>query len=355
MGGNKQYMTKEMEDLELIAKSSLAWENYKGKTVLVTGATGLIGSLVVKAILYYNRLNNGNISVVAAIRNEKKAEKIFADFLKDTNLCLLACDVTKGISVDREVDYIIHTVSLTASKMMVEHPVLTIETSYQGTRNILELAVEKKVKGMVYVSSMEVYGKPDPNLEYIKEKDLGYIDLTNVRSSYSEGKRICECLCTAYAAEYGVSVRIARLAQTFGAGILETDTRVYAQFAKSALKGEDIILHTDGMSEGNYCYTRDVVKALLMLGYSGEDGESYNIVNEASHMKIKEMANLVANDIMGGKIKVLFDIPESDKVYGYAPAVKMHLSSKKMNALGWTAEVGMKDAYIRMISDLKNV
>ena len=206
---------------------------------------------------------------------------------------------------------------------------------------------------MVYVSSMEVYGRTDEKLEKVTENDLGYIDLTNVRSCYSEGKRICECLCTAYASEYQIPVRVARLAQTFGAGIHADDNRVYAQFARSALKGENIVLHTDGMSEGNYCYTRDVIIALLFLAYSGKNGEAYNIVNEKSHMTIKEMASLVADDIMEGKIKVIYDIPNSDKVYGYAPSVKMHLSAKKMKSLGWVAEVDMKEAYMRMINDLK--
>ena len=169
---------------------------------------------------------------------------------------------------------------------------------------------------------------------------------------YSEGKRICECLCTAYASEYNVPVRSARLAQTFGAGILENDNRVYAQFARSAIQKEDIVLHTDGTSEGNYCYTRDVVKALLILGYAGRAGEAYNIVNEKSHMQIREMAEMVTEQIAGGEIKVVYDIPESAKVYGYAPPVKMHLSADKMRELGWEAEVDMKEAYLRMMHDM---
>ena len=110
----------------------------------------------------------------------------------------------------------------------------------------MDLAVDKKIEGMVYVSSMEVYGIPDEKKEYITEKDLGYIELENVRSSYSEGKRICECLCNAYAAEFGLPVKSARLAQTFGAGVLQEDNRVYAQFARSAMKKENLVLRTDG-------------------------------------------------------------------------------------------------------------
>lgn len=342
----------QQEDLELIMESDISFEKYQGSTVFITGATGLIGSSLVRCFLCGNRKKHLDIHIVAAVRDENKASKLFGDLLKRTELEIYIDDIAKPVCYEGRIDYIFHTVSVTASKMMVEHPVCTLETSYQGTLHMLELAREKHVKGMVYVSSMEVYGIPDVSLKEVTEKDLGYIDIENVRSSYSEGKRVCECLCTAFAAEYGVPVRSARLAQTFGAGILESDNRVYVQFARSAINREDIILHTEGTSEGNYCYIRDVLKALLILGYSGNNGEPYNIVNENSHMQIREMARLVAEEICDGNISVKFDIPESALTYGYAPAVKMRLSGEKMRALGWSPEVDMIEAYQRMIYDM---
>ena len=298
-------MEKSMEemDLEYIANSDLEWSKYKNKTIFVTGATGLIGSLLVKAFAYYNCLHQGNIKIIGLIRNEEKAKRIYGKWYNNYGIHLMIGDIEQIPVIAGDVDYIFHTVSITASKMMVQHPVLTIQTSYMGTKNVLDLAVDKKIEGMVYVSSMEVYGIPDEKKEYITEKDLGYIELENVRSSYSEGKRICECLCNAYAAEFGLPVKSARLAQTFGAGVLQEDNRVYAQFARSAMKKENLVLRTDGSSEGNYCYTRDVIRALLLLGYSGKVGEAYNVVNEKSHMTIREMAELVANDVSNGEIK----------------------------------------------------
>lgn len=344
--------SKQQEDLEMIAQSAVEFENYRGKTVFVTGATGLVGSLLVKAFLCVNRLKDCDIRVVAAVRNRKKAENIYGKLLERKDLKLYIGDVAEPTNYEGTVDYIFHTASVTASKTMVEHPVLTIETAYQGTRNMLEFAREKQVSGMVYVSSMEVYGRPDASSESVKEADLGYVDLANVRSGYPEGKRICECLCNAYAAEYQLPVRSARLAQTFGAGVLESDNRVYAQFARSAMEGQDIVLHTDGTSEGNYCYTRDVIKALLILGYKGENGGAYNVVNEHTHMQIREMAALVSEKIAKGKIKVVFDIPESALKYGYAPSVKMKLSNAKMCALGWAPEVDLPEMYERMMADM---
>lgn len=344
--------SKQQEDLEIIVESGLEFERYSDSTIFITGATGLIGSLLVKTFLCANRLKGYHIHVVAAVRNEKKAKAVFGELLNREDLELYIRDIIEPIEFVSDIDFIFHTASITASKLMVEHPVMTIDTAYQGTLNIMDLARRKKVQGVVYISSMEVYGNPQNDLEYIEEKNLGYIDLTNVRSSYSEGKRICECLCTAFASEYNVPVTVARLAQTFGAGVLESDNRVYAQFAKSVINNTDIVLHTDGTSEGNYCYTRDVVKALILLGYEGKKGESYNIVNERTHMQIREMAALVADEIADGKIKVIFDIPDSVLKYGYAPSIKMRLSGSKIKELGWNPEVDLREMYERMIFDM---
>ena len=179
---------------------------------------------------------------------------------------------------------------------------------------------------------------------------MAYVDIGTVRSCYPEGKRMCECLCTAYASQYGVNVMSARLAQTFGAGILPTENRVFAQFARSAMKKEDIVLHTTGESEGNYVYTADAILAILLLLAKGQKGEAYNIANEESHITIRNMAEMVAGEIADHRIQVVIDIPNDSAALGYAPPVRMWLDSSKMRALGWEPKVGLKEAYQRMIA-----
>ena len=197
---------------------------------------------------------------------------------------------------------------------------------------------------------MEMYGVPDAGLPKVQEKDLGYIDILNVRSSYSEGKRIAECLCASYCDEYGVPVKIARLAQTFGAGILQQDNRVYAQFARSVLNKRDIVLHTEGKSYGNYCYTTDAIRALILLLNKGENGQAYNVCNEETTTTIADMAKMVNQEFGDGSIKVIFDIPKDQKTYGYAPDVKMCLSSEKLRMLGWIPQYSLSQMYERMIA-----
>lgn len=334
------------EDFEAVAQSDLPWEAFKGRSFVVTGATGLVGSLLVRALLYCDRVHGLGTKVYALVRSVEKAKQIFGE----TNAPeYLVADLAKDeIAGDFACDYVIHAAAVTTSKLMVSDPVGTIRTAIDGTEKLLKLAVEKKAQTFVYISSMEVYGQPKTDGK-TAEKDLGYIDISTVRSCYPEGKRMCECLCNAYAAQYGLNVKSARLAQTFGAGILPTENRVFAQFARSAVNGENIVLHTTGESEGNYVYTADAIRAILMLLVKGESGEAYNIANEQSHTTIRSMAELVAEQIAGGAIRVVLDIPQDASSLGYAPPVKMWLDASKMRALGWEPTVGLADAYRRMI------
>lgn len=334
------------EDFEAVAQSDLPWEAFKGRSFVVTGATGLVGSLLVRALLYCDRVHGLGTKVYALVRSVEKAKQIFSE----TNAPeYLVADLAKDeIAGDFACDYVIHAAAVTTSKLMVSDPVGTIRTAIDGTEKLLKLAVEKKAQAFVYISSMEVYGQPKTDGK-TAEKDLGYIDISTVRSCYPEGKRMCECLCNAYAAQYGLNVKSARLAQTFGAGILPTENRVFAQFARSAVNGENIVLHTTGESEGNYVYTADAIRAILLLLVKGESGEAYNIANEQSHTTIRNMAELVAEQIAGGAIKVVLDIPQDASSLGYAPPVKMWLDASKMRALGWEPTVGLADAYRRMI------
>lgn len=339
------------EDLENIVNSNIPLEILSNSTILITGATGLIGSQLIKALLCCNRLKNSNIKILAVVRNLEKAKQKFEDLSQNKMLKFVVNDVTTPFVIDENIDYIIHGASITNSKQMVTFPVETINTALVGTENILKLAKQKNVKKCVYLSSMEMYGSPDPTLKEVTEKDLGYIDCLNVRSCYSEGKRMVENLCVAYSHEYGVNVCIARLAQTFGAGISREESRVFAQFAKSLINGNDIVLHTTGESYGNYCYTADCVRGLIFLLAYGKTENAYNVVNPETSIQIKDMAEMIAN-MSNGKINVVFDIPEDTLKYGYAPPVKMKLNSDKLQELGWKPKYNLPEMYKRLIKSM---
>lgn len=307
---------------------------FDGKTILVTGATGLIGKLCVKSLL-----NSGyNTQVIALVRDEEKAKNIFGE---SKRLTYLVQDINQRINTTRRVDYIIHAASTTSSKDFVEKPVETIYTAINGSRNILEFAKNKRLEGMVYLSSLEIYGVNEK--ENIKEEDYGYIDILNPRSSYSESKKMVETMCISYGTEYGVPVKIARLAQTFGAGVSISDNRVFAQFAKAIINKENIVLHTKGETKRNYCYTTDAVRGIFTILTKGENNNAYNVANENSYCSISEMAHLLENEYT----KVEYKIDEVNR--GYNPTVKIALNTEKLNALGWEAKVNLKEMFDRLI------
>lgn len=339
------------EDInEIIHLSYLNWGIFKNKTFLISGGTGFLGSLLVKSLLHANDVLNTNITIFVIIRNQSKYASVFKEFLNRDDLRPIICDFEiDDVSINESIDYIIHTASITTSKIIIEKPVDVIMTSLNGTKKLLDLARKNKGCKFLYLSSMEMYGNVNRD-GWVSERDLGYIDLDNIRNVYPESKRLCEMLCKSYKQQYSVKVYVARLAQTFGAGVSKSDNRIFAQFARSVINKSNIVLHTEGKSEGNYVYSVDAVGALFLLLQKGLKGESYNVVNEKNHMTIYEMAQLVATEVSPTPLKVIIDIPSSQQTLGYAPDVRLKLSSKKLEKLGWKIGYNLTDSYQRLIT-----
>ncbi|AGK72036.1 nucleotide sugar dehydratase [Streptococcus cristatus] len=342
------------EDIKHLVSSSSILEMLNKETFLITGATGLLGNQIVRTLLEVNRQKNVQIRVLAVVRNIQKAYKQFSDLLENSSLVLLEADILSEINIDEPIDYIIHGASVTDSASFVTTPVDTIRTAMTGTENMLELARKHPIKGFLYLSSLEVYGITDPDLDTILETDSGYLDSMSVRSSYSESKRMAECLCVAYLKQYQVPIRVARLTQTFGPGVSYLDNRVFAQFARSVIEGKDIVLRTLGETVRSYCYTMDAVNALFYILLKGISGEAYNVANKTTAISIRNMAELVLELDRQNKAKLIFDIVENPEQIGYNPVMKIRLDTSKLESLGWKAEVGLADMYRRLISSMKS-
>lgn len=338
-----------LSDLAAIANEpSVPWSMLKDKTVLVTGATGLMGGLLVKAILYANQVHNNQTRVIALVRNREKAESTFSAYSACSELQFLEGDILSPLAVDGPVDYVLHAASVTQSKSFVQAPVETIKTTLWGTDNLLRFAQEHQVKSMVYLSTMEVYGAVNKEGK-ISETDFGYIDPFQIRSSYPESKQAAETLCCAYHSQYAVPIKTARLTLTFGPGIFLEDNRVFAQFCASARRNEDIVLHTPGDTERDYLYTADAITALLIILLRGQNGEAYNVANSDTYISIRDMAKLVAKECAKDKINVVIRTPADVQSLGYAPTVKINLDTQKLNDLGWSPKTDLKDMYKNLL------
>lgn len=336
-------------DIERIAQDLSNFTEIRNKTFFITGASGLIGSLIVKSLMCLNRCYQFNVSVLALVRSFEKAQVAFGDLLKNDLLHIIVGDIVKFPDIIEPIDYVIHGASITSSKEFVSQPVNTIVTAINGTHNVLELAKSKNVSSMVYLSSLEMYGTINSD-KPISEDNGGFIDPLSLRSSYSESKRMVENLCCAFSSEYGLSVKIARLTQTFGAGVKYEDNRVFGQFARSVIEKKNIILHTKGETVRNYCYTSDAVRALFYILLKGVKGTAYNVANMETGISIREMAEIAAS--FGEQTKIEFHIEDNNK-HGYNPIVKMCLDTSRLNGLGWFAEVGLSDMFHNLIKSME--
>ena len=316
------------------------------KSILITGATGLIGSSLVKNLLDRNL----PVHIIGVARSREKAEAALGEYLKRAELEMIFCDDIVNLSLEgRQIDYIIHAANPTASKFFVNNPVETMLTSVEGTSRLLAFAREAKAEGMVFLSTMEVYGTPTKGSK-IDESNIGLFDPLNARNSYPLGKLACENLCFGYASEYGVPVKVARLTQTFGPGVEYNDGRVFAEFARCAIEKRDIVLKTKGLTERCYLYTDDAVEAIITILLRGEAGQAYTVANEETYCSIYEMASMVAD-----KHGIRVEIQEDDIAkYGYANVLYMDLDTSKLKALGWKPQTDLESMFDNLIEYMSN-
>ena len=305
-------------------------------------------------LMHSEEYKQGRIKITGITRDIFRARQIF-NSTGHQELLLVEADIRDRndllSAIDSSVDYIIHCASVTQSAEMVRHPVETADSIVMGTRNMLELAKKLQIKSMVCLSSMEVYGTVGDIGRPRKEDELGEVELFSPRSCYPLGKRMAEHYCYIYQQEYGVPVKISRLAQTFGKGIRPDDNRVYMQFARAVNEGRDIVLKTMGNSMGNYCASDDAVNAVFTILYCGRDGEAYNVVNEENTMSIREMAELAAGQTAGEQIKVKIEL-EDPNMTGYAPDTGLKLSGEKLRQLGWHPSKNLAEMYRDVIRAL---
>lgn len=333
------------QDIETICSSKLIdWNKIDNHSFFITGATGLIGSLIVKSFIWRNINKNANIKMLLLVRNKKTA----IDMLGSGNNIEYIESSIENLNYNINADYIIHGASPTKSKFFTQNPVETLDISILGTKNVLEIAKNNSVKSMVYLSSMEMYGTM--KAQNVTEEKIGEIEILNTRSSYSEGKRIAELYCYSYFSEYNVPVKMCRLAQTFGPGISKNETRVFKYFADCIINKRDIILKSTGETIINYSYTTDTILGILCILINGKDGESYNIVGEKTNMTILESAEWLLKEFENKNNRI---ICECNQKNDFAPDNKMILSNQKIKTLGWKSKISLKEGYKRLIKYIK--
>ena len=343
----QQVLKQDISDF--VARCSY-WDKFKDKRIVITGATGLIGSLLVKCLDAINTRYGLGMTIYGIVRNIDKAHTVFATQSANVIIVPISDFGTLETSlVCGNIHYVVHAAAPTSSTYFVNKPVETFEGIVGLTKFALDRTMDLHCESMVYLSSLECYGEIHDDAELVTEEKQGYVDPLNARSSYSMGKRAAECLCYSYFCEYGTPVKIARLGQTFGAGVAADDNRVYAYIAKSAINGTDVFLKTDGLSQRNYCYTIDAVDAILRILTMGKDGEAYNVANEQTYISVRDMVTMVLNEFSPNNKLVI----NSGDASCYPPITKVKMSSQKLQSLGWQARYDLIEMYKRLIEWLQ--
>lgn len=327
---------------------------FRKKTILITGASGMIGRNIIKFLTKINSTYHTDIKIIAHVRNKEKAERVFKNILYRKEFQLVVSDITE-LEIQQKVDYVIHTAGVTGgSKQHLEFPMKTINTALMGTKKVLDCALENHIKGMVFLSSLEVYGDTGMNEKYIYETDGGYIDITNPRSSYSESKRMCECMCASYTKQYGVPIYIARLTASFGECVSYNDKRVFSEFAKCIIDKRDIVLKSTGETIRNYCDAEDVAIACMVLLAKGEAGQAYNVANMDTEISIKDLAEKFIYLYPESESNIIFDLSIDEKKLGYNGVMRNVLNSEKLMKLGWKPVNTLDSTIKKLVQNMKN-
>ena len=334
-----------LEDIEYVCGLDLPWEKVQGKSVLLSGATGLVGSFLVDVLM-----SNGiDCTVYALGRSEEKAKARFSKWTNDHHLVFIPYDINKPLIRNDlgTVDYVLHMASNTHPMQYSTDPIGTITTNIIGVQNMLEFAVEHKATRFAFTSSNEIYGENRGDVEMFKEEYCGYINSNTMRAGYPESKRCGEALCQAYKAQKGLDVVIPRPTRSYGPTMLMSDTKAISQFIRKGIAGEDIVLKSAGTQYYSYTYVADAVSGLLYVLLKGDSGEAYNIADERSDIMLKDLAAVIAG--IAGK-KVVFEIPDAVEAAGYSTATKARLDGTKLKGLGWSAKYDIRSGMERTIA-----
>lgn len=341
-------------DIIKAASADIPWEQLGGKTILLTGATGMIASVMIDILMYRNQNlaeQRQEVSVIAVSRNEAKARERFGAYWDSPFFTYLSHDITNPLPELGRIQYILHAASNTHPRAYATDPIGTITANVQGTYQLLDYAASHQCERFFFFSSVEIYGENRKDVDKFDESYLGYIDCNTVRAGYPESKRLGESLCNAFAAQKGQDFIIGRFSRVYGPTMTPEDSKAIAQFIKKAAAREDIVLKSAGNQLYSYTYVVDAAVAAFYLLLLGESKSAVNVVDSTSDIMLKDLASILAKE---AGTKVVFELPDATEQAGYSTATKAVLDGTRMEQLGWKADTSIEEGLSKTIAILRD-
>ena len=336
------------EDLRQMRQADLPWERLDGKTVLVTGAAGMLASYVTWLLLSLREQAGVRVSVIALCIDARKAEQMYGSFAGKPGFRLLIQDVCDPIALEEPVDYIFHLAGNSSPYSINTDPVGILRCNLQGTLSVLEWARNRHISGLVFASTREVYGENE-TAGTLDERAFGSIDPLDDRSCYPEGKRAAETLLRSYYLQYGIPYRILRIAHAYGPTMrLENDGRVMADLMADAVAGRDIVLKGNGEAVRAFLYVTDAVLGMFTALLLGRPDAVYNLSNETEPVRIRDLAELLASRRGGLVVRVPAQTSAEGRK-GYCAYPRIPLDTTALERLGWKPEVPLAEGIERVL------
>jgi UDP-glucuronate decarboxylase len=271
-------------------------KTFSGKTILITGAAGFLGSHFVH---YFINLNDSlqlkHTCKIIAWDNLIRDKPDWIEQLADRTDLIFENRNVVNDSCDRKIDFVIHAASIASPKFYRKYPLETMDTNVIGTRNVLECCKTNDVESLLFISTSEIYGDPTSENIPTPEEYWGHVNSIGPRACYDESKRYGETLCMNFLKIHGIPVKIARPFNVYGIGLNPGDGRVIPDFFKDAISKNRIELLSDGKATRTFCYVSDAIEGLLRVLLSNYNGEAFNIGTEVPEISISELAEKIKN------------------------------------------------------------
>lgn len=296
-----EFLKEEYEKINL--KFSL--EEIKGRTFLITGANGLIGSNLVNFLCFLNKKHSLGIRIIA-----HSFSSPVSWLPKEDGIRYLSSDLSEGLD-EQEFDFLIHTATYGQPKQFMTHKLATIRLNTEVLASLLENAKKNKAK-VLFISSSETYGQVPMEIMPVKETYFGNVDTLSDRAVYAESKRMAETICNVFAKD-GLWVKIVRLAIGYGPGVKYSDTRFMNEFIKRSLEEGQLTMRDAGRAIRCFCFITDIAEMMLNVLFASKE-MLYNLSGK-DNKTIREVAEMITD-----YLKIPLNLPKEEEKIGGTPA-----------------------------------